>query len=89
MPSAFIRHGSPLNTLERNRYTDAWRVLGGRVPRPRAILVISAHWSINATAVTARAPKPSISAEPVEAIVEATLHSKSKGETHWSTRTMA
>ena len=55
MPAAFIRHGSPLNTLERNRYTDAWRVLGGRVPRPRAILVISAHWSINATAVTARA----------------------------------
>ena len=34
-------------------------------------------------------PKPSISAETVEAIVEATLHSKSKGETHWSTRTMA
>ena len=36
-----------------------------------------------------RGPKPSISVETVEAIVEATLHSKPKGETHWSTRTMA
>ena len=55
MPAAFIGHGSPLNTLERNRYTTAWRVLGETVPRPRAVLVISAHWYINATAVTAMA----------------------------------
>jgi 4,5-DOPA dioxygenase extradiol len=55
MPAAFVGHGSPLNTLERNRYTDAWRVLGRSVPRPRAVLVISAHWYINATAVTAMA----------------------------------
>src|SRR5207342_3354491 len=34
MPAAFIGHGSPLNTLERNRYTSAWRVLGEKVPRP-------------------------------------------------------
>jgi 4,5-DOPA dioxygenase extradiol len=55
MPAAFIGHGSPLNTLERNRYTTAWRALGETVPRPRAVLVISAHWYINATAVTAMA----------------------------------
>jgi 4,5-DOPA dioxygenase extradiol len=55
MPAAFIGHGSPMNTLERNRYTDAWRAFGASVPRPRAILVISAHWYINATAVTAMA----------------------------------
>ncbi len=53
MPAAFLGHGSPMNALERNRFTDAWRVFGASVPRPRAILVVSAHWYINATAVTA------------------------------------
>jgi 4,5-DOPA dioxygenase extradiol len=55
MPAAFIGHGSPMNTLERNRYTEAWRAFGASVPRPRAILMVSAHWFINATAVTAMA----------------------------------
>jgi 4,5-DOPA dioxygenase extradiol len=53
MPAAFLGHGSPMNAVERNRYTEAWRVFGQGVPRPRAILVVSAHWFINATAVTA------------------------------------
>jgi 4,5-DOPA dioxygenase extradiol len=57
MPAAFIGHGSPMNALESNRYTESWRALGEALPRPRAILVISAHWYINATAVTAM-PKP-------------------------------
>jgi 4,5-DOPA dioxygenase extradiol len=57
MPAAFIGHGSPLNALEHNRYTDAWHSLGAAVPKPRAILVISAHWYIGATAVTAM-PRP-------------------------------
>jgi 4,5-DOPA dioxygenase extradiol len=55
MPAAFIGHGSPMNALERNRYTRSWRALGAALPRPRAILVISAHWYINATAVTSMA----------------------------------
>jgi 4,5-DOPA dioxygenase extradiol len=55
MPAAFIGHGSPMNTLERNRYTEAWRAFGASVPRPLAILMVSAHWFINATAVTAMA----------------------------------
>lgn len=55
MPAAFLGHGSPMNALERNRYTDAWRAFGAAVPRPRAILVVSAHWYVNATAVTAMA----------------------------------
>lgn len=55
MPAVFIGHGSPMNTLETNRYTRAWREFGRSVPRPRAILAISAHWYINATAVTAMA----------------------------------
>jgi 4,5-DOPA dioxygenase extradiol len=53
MPAAFIGHGSPMNALEHNRYTAAWRAFGEAIPRPRAVLVISAHWYINASAVTA------------------------------------
>jgi 4,5-DOPA dioxygenase extradiol len=53
MPAAFIGHGSPMNALEHNRYTAAWRAFGESVPPPRAVLAISAHWYINATAVTA------------------------------------
>lgn len=59
MPAAFIGHGSPMNTLELNRWTDAWRTFGDMVPRPRAVLVISAHWYTNATAVTAM-PRPRV-----------------------------
>jgi 4,5-DOPA dioxygenase extradiol len=55
MPVVFIGHGSPMNTLERNGFTDAWRALGQRLPRPRAVLVVSAHWFFGATAVTAMA----------------------------------
>jgi len=55
MPAAFIGHGSPMNALEVNRHTAAWRAFGAAVPKPRAILVVSAHWYINATAVTAMA----------------------------------
>jgi 4,5-DOPA dioxygenase extradiol len=53
MPAAFLGHGSPMNALENNRYTDAWRSFGATVPKPRAILVVSAHWFVNVTAVTA------------------------------------
>jgi 4,5-DOPA dioxygenase extradiol len=53
MPAAFIGHGSPMNTLEHNRYTDAWRAFGDCVTAPRAVLAVSAHWYTNATAVTA------------------------------------
>jgi len=55
MPAAFIGHGSPMNTLERNDFTRSWRALGQALPRPRAVLAISAHWFIQATAVTAMA----------------------------------
>jgi 4,5-DOPA dioxygenase extradiol len=55
MPAVFVGHGSPMNALENNRYTDAWRAFGASIPRPRAILAVSAHWYVNATAVTAMA----------------------------------
>jgi 4,5-DOPA dioxygenase extradiol len=58
MPAAFIGHGTPMNALDRNRYTEAWRAFGAELPKPRGILAVSAHWYINATAVTAMsAPK--------------------------------
>lgn len=57
MPALFIGHGSPMNTLERNGFTDAWRAIGRQLPKPRALLVISAHWFFGATAVTAM-PRP-------------------------------
>jgi 4,5-DOPA dioxygenase extradiol len=53
MPAAFIGHGSPMNALEHNRYTDAWRAFGAGLVRPRAALVVSAHWYVPMTAVTA------------------------------------
>ena len=53
MPAAFIGHGSPMNALEHNRHTDAWHAFAQSIPKPRAIVAISAHWYINATAVTA------------------------------------
>ena len=55
MPAVFFGHGSPMNSLDKNRYTEAWSAFGAAIPRPRAILVVSAHWYINATAVTAMA----------------------------------
>jgi 4,5-DOPA dioxygenase extradiol len=60
MPAAFFGHGTPMNALDHNRYTEAWRAFGAEVPRPRAILVISAHWYINASAVTAMASPKTI-----------------------------
>ena len=55
MPALFIGHGSPMNTLELNDFTRSWRAFGQHLPRPKAILVVSAHWYFGATAVTAMA----------------------------------
>jgi len=58
MPAAFIGHGSPMNALEQNRYTEAWTAFAASMPPPKAVLVVSAHWYVNITAVTAmRAPR--------------------------------
>jgi len=53
MPALFIGHGSPMNTFELNGFTRGWRGIGKALPRPRAIVVVSAHWFFGATAVTA------------------------------------
>jgi 4,5-DOPA dioxygenase extradiol len=52
MPAVFFGHGNPMNALLRNGYTEAWQGLGARLPWPKAILSVSAHWYIEDAAVT-------------------------------------
>ena len=53
MPAIFFGHGNPLNALQQNDWTKAWSTIGKTIPRPRAIVCISAHWYLPATLVTA------------------------------------
>jgi len=53
MPALFFGHGNPMNALQDNAWTRAWREIGAGIPRPRAVLAISAHWYVPGTAVTA------------------------------------
>ena len=53
MPAVFVGHGNPMNAIERNRYTEAWRAFGASIPKPKAVLAVSAHWYIDATAALA------------------------------------
>lgn len=53
MPVVFFGHGSPMNTLEHNQYTEVWRRIGESIPTPKAIVCVSAHWYTEGTAVTA------------------------------------
>ena len=58
MPAIFVGHGNPMNAIERNEFHLGWESLARRLPRPRAILCISAHWETQGAQVTA-ASKPS------------------------------
>ena len=58
MPALFVGHGNPMNALLANPYTQRWAALGTNLPRPKAILSISAHWFVEGAAVTvSTAPK--------------------------------
>ena len=57
MPSLFIGHGSPMNIVEKNSYTEALAALAATLPKPRAILVVSAHWVAPEIRITA-SPAP-------------------------------
>jgi len=52
LPTIFFGHGNPMNAVTNNAYTEAWRRIGREMPRPKAILSISAHWFVRETAVT-------------------------------------
>lgn len=62
LPVVFFGHGSPLNAIEHNRHTEAWRRVGRSLAlrRPSAILSVSAHWYIDDTAVTAQPLPPTL-----------------------------
>jgi 4,5-DOPA dioxygenase extradiol len=53
MPVLFIGHGSPMNAIEENEFVKGWRSIGGTLPKPKAILCVSAHWVTEGTWVTA------------------------------------
>ena len=52
MPAIFFGHGNPMNALADNEYTRAWTAIGEAIGKPKAVLCVSAHWYIPATAVT-------------------------------------
>jgi 4,5-DOPA dioxygenase extradiol len=59
MPVLFVGHGSPMNAIEPNQWTRAWSDIGASVPKPKAILSISAHWlTHNGLLVTANEHPP-------------------------------
>jgi len=57
LPAILFGHGNPLNALVRNDYTESWAAIGASLPRPKAVLCVSAHWYLPGTAVTAM-PQP-------------------------------
>lgn len=53
MPVLFVGHSSPMNTIEDNEFSQGWLAVGKALPKPKAILCISAHWETWGTLVTA------------------------------------
>jgi len=60
MPVLFVGHGNPMNAIEENNFSRRWRGLASELPRPSAILCISAHWETEGTQVTAMETPPTI-----------------------------
>lgn len=53
MPAIFFGHGNPMNALQKNGWTNGWRAIANGIPKPKAIVCVSAHWYLPATLVTA------------------------------------
>jgi 4,5-DOPA dioxygenase extradiol len=53
LPALFVGHGNPVNAIAVNAWSRAWSQLGAQLPRPRAMLPVSAHWYVPTLAVTA------------------------------------
>lgn len=60
MPALFVGHGSPMAAFDDNVFTRTWARLGRELPRPRAILCVSAHWYTQGTGITAQAQPKTI-----------------------------
>jgi 4,5-DOPA dioxygenase extradiol len=58
MPALFVGHGSPMNAIEDNEYSRSWAKIAAEIPKPEAIISISAHWFTDGTRITdAEVPK--------------------------------
>jgi 4,5-DOPA dioxygenase extradiol len=53
IPAFFFGHGNPMDALLSNEYTNGWAAIGAAIPRPTAVLAVSAHWYIPNTSLTA------------------------------------
>ncbi len=53
MPILFIGHGSPMNGIEDNEFSNRWKAMAKEIPTPKAVLVVSAHWFTKGTSITA------------------------------------
>jgi len=53
MPALFVGHGNPMNAIERNEFRRSWEELGRTLPKPKAVLCISAHWETQGVFLTA------------------------------------
>lgn len=60
MPVLFVGHGSPMNAIETNRFSLEMQAMGKQLPKPKAILMVSAHWETKGTFVTAQEMPPTI-----------------------------
>lgn len=60
MPALFLGHGSPMNAIDENEFVDGFRKIAAEIPKPSAILCVSAHWETRGTFVTAMENPPTI-----------------------------
>jgi 4,5-DOPA dioxygenase extradiol len=60
MPALFLGHGSPMNAIEDNAFSRGWRDIAAHIPKPRAVLCVSAHWETRGIAVSAGEHPPTI-----------------------------
>ncbi|HET6451390.1 MAG TPA: 4,5-DOPA dioxygenase extradiol, partial [Spirochaetia bacterium] len=60
MPVLFVGHGSPMNALQENEFARGWKAVAREVPRPAAILCVSAHWETAGSLVTSTDPPPTL-----------------------------
>ncbi|HWU13488.1 MAG TPA: 4,5-DOPA dioxygenase extradiol, partial [Caulobacter sp.] len=58
LPVLFLGHGSPMNAIEDNAWSRAWAALGAELPRPKAVLMVSAHWETRGASAVSAAERP-------------------------------
>ncbi|MBP7167405.1 MAG: dioxygenase, partial [Bacteroidia bacterium] len=58
MPAMFVGHGSPMNAIEQNEFSATWKQIGAALPKPKAILCVSAHWMTSGKTLVTAMEKP-------------------------------